>query len=212
MIPGPTLILQCPECGNLLKRHTLASGNTFGARHYSDNKVEAPHLPALPVLSKCSRCDTIFWLEKLEEIGSYSYGETKNEEWEAAENAITLDIDEMFRALDHDGVVADKDDELFIRHGIWLAYNDRSRKGRKLHESAEDESKWRDNILRLLDLIGAETDNGRIYHAELNRNLGNFVECARILDSIRSPELRRVRNAIREECQKQNTLVFEFQE
>ncbi len=210
MIPGPILILQCPECKKLIKRRTLASGNTFGAKHYSDDKVEAPHLPALPVLSKCTHCDTIFWLEDIEEIGSYSYGETKDEEWEAAEYAKFLDIDDLFRALTLDDVVAEKNDEMFIRKSIWWAYNDRVRKGEKLHGDAEDESKWRDNIHRLMALFDREVDYEKIFIAELNRNLGNFEECVRIIDSITSTDLGWVKQAIKEECQNRNTLVVQL--
>ena len=31
MIPGPILIIPCPQCGHTGKKKTLVSGNTFGA-------------------------------------------------------------------------------------------------------------------------------------------------------------------------------------
>jgi len=170
-----------PECNKLLKRNTLASGNTFGAIHYSDDKVEAPHLPALPVLSKCTYCDTIFWLEDIEEIGRYSGIKPDNKEWEAAESVKILDIDDLIRALTLEDVVAEKDDELFIRKSTWWAYNDRVRNGEKLHESLEDEIKWRENINQLMNLFDSDVDYDKIFIA-----------------------------AIKEECQNQNTLVVQL--
>ena len=167
-------------------------------------------MPSLPVLSKCTHCDTIFWLADIEQIGSYSFGDKNNEEWEAAESAIFLDIDDLFRALTLDDVVAEKDDELFIRKSIWWAYNDRVRNGEKLHESLEDEIKWRENINQLMNLFDSDVDYDKIFIAELYRNIGNFEECIRIIDSISSADLGWVNEAIKKECQNRNTQVFQL--
>ena len=42
MLPGPTIIRRCSACGNPIAQGTLASWNTFGARFWTDGKMEAP--------------------------------------------------------------------------------------------------------------------------------------------------------------------------
>ena len=42
MIPGPDQIVACPKCNGLAKYRTLLSGNTFGARVWTDGKQDAP--------------------------------------------------------------------------------------------------------------------------------------------------------------------------
>ena len=71
MKPGPDYIYKCPVCGKLVKRGSLMSGNTFGAKLYSDGKNDAPMLPDFPNLSKCAKCDTIFNLRELKEVGAF---------------------------------------------------------------------------------------------------------------------------------------------
>ena len=62
MIQGSDYIYKCPKCGNLLKKLTLISGNTFQGTVYSDGKSIYPMLPEIPNLTKCKKCDEIFWL------------------------------------------------------------------------------------------------------------------------------------------------------
>jgi hypothetical protein len=68
MLPCPNLIYECPYCGNRLKRKSLASGNTLGAKLYSDGKQIAPMLPDFPNLTKCKKCDNIFYVNDLKKL------------------------------------------------------------------------------------------------------------------------------------------------
>lgn len=52
MIPGFARILCCPHCGTKKKVMTLASGNTFEARFWSDNKQDAPMLPHISFIQR----------------------------------------------------------------------------------------------------------------------------------------------------------------
>ena len=128
MEPGPNYIYKCPNCGNLLTNESLMSGNTFGAKIFSDGKRVAPMLPEFPDLTKCRKCNTIFWLSKLEEVGTYQWGYKKSPNWEKADKAKFLNIKDYFKAL-NDGIAENREEELYIRNRIWWAYNDRTRKG-----------------------------------------------------------------------------------
>ena len=73
MIPGPEYIYKCPNCGNLLSRGSLMSGNTFGAKLFSDGKRITPMLPEFPNLTKCKKCNRFIWVNKLQEVGTYEW-------------------------------------------------------------------------------------------------------------------------------------------
>lgn len=45
-IPGPTVIRECPQCRVPIEQDTMTSGNTFGARFWSDGKMAS--YPANP--------------------------------------------------------------------------------------------------------------------------------------------------------------------
>ena len=55
MKPGPDKVLACPNCRAPAIIFTLLSGNTVDARRWTDGKMDAPMLPQLPALTKCSK-------------------------------------------------------------------------------------------------------------------------------------------------------------
>ena len=63
MLPGPTLVFKCPKCENFTTRGSLLSGNTMGARMFSDGKIIAEMLPEFPAITKCWNCNTFYWLD-----------------------------------------------------------------------------------------------------------------------------------------------------
>jgi hypothetical protein len=122
MTPGPDLIYKCPQCGSLLKNHSLCSGNTLGAFLYSDGKQDADMLPNFPDLTKWKECNSIFWLCDLKIIGKYApwlfldeeiSGENpfaflmegrkikteQEKKWDNSPYAEFLNIKDLFRAL-----------------------------------------------------------------------------------------------------------------
>lgn len=69
MIPGSHDIIGCPTCGAPHRQGSLVSGNTLGARWWSDGKLEAPMLPARPLVTRCRGCGRYFWLSRGERLG-----------------------------------------------------------------------------------------------------------------------------------------------
>ena len=72
MMPGADQIIACPKCAGLAKYMTLASGNTFGLRMWTDCKRIAPMLPQPPDVVKCRNCAEFYWLSEAEEIGTFN--------------------------------------------------------------------------------------------------------------------------------------------
>ena len=209
MLPGPNYVYSCPNCGNLLAQGSLLSGNTFGEKVYSDGKRIAPMLPDFPDLTKCKKCDAIFWLSKLNEIGTYDWGDPNNSDWQNADEAQFLEIDDYFKAI-NTGIAEDKEEELIIRQEIWWAYNDKIRKGKKIFSDEKDELLWKENVEELVKLFDPSDINQRIMIAEINRNLGDFENCIRIIQSIENAELNWLKEKFVVECEQKNKWVIEL--
>lgn len=77
---GPDKYYKCPNCGAYLYTHTILSGNTFGAREYSDGKMVAPMLPEYPNLTKCGECGTIVMLKQLEPLSDETSRQPKEQQ------------------------------------------------------------------------------------------------------------------------------------
>ena len=71
MLPGPNYIYKCPSCGNFIKIGSLISGNTYGAKLYSDGKRVAPMMPEFPDLTKCKKCNAILSKNKIPNSTKY---------------------------------------------------------------------------------------------------------------------------------------------
>ena len=129
MIPSNDNIYECPKCGHYLRNGALASGNTSRGTVYSDGKSIYPMLPDYPDLTKCKKCDNIFWLNDLVKIGEddCAWWEKSNSKWANVEYAEFLGIKDLFRALE----ISKPEKEKNIRIWIWWAFNDRIRDGGK---------------------------------------------------------------------------------
>jgi hypothetical protein len=262
MLPGPTYFYQCPNCDNLLRRDSLNSGNTFGSEYYSDGKRIAPMLPEFPNLTKCSKCNTIFWLSKLKPyVELQPRGDLFIESWfesyisyeeyckhlgklrkyrsdkfcgrlskksktglsdaeileydkilemiNRADNAEFLSIYEYALSLKKK-IYTSIEDELFIRLRIWWGFNDRVRNGEDFLKDETDKILWKRNCYKLLKILNIKNVEQRLLIAELNRNLGNFDKCIKILDSMKNTEYEFVKITLIKACQNKNTKVLKI--
>lgn len=209
MLPGPNLIYKCPNCDNILQNQSLLSGNTFDGAIYSDGKRIFPMLPEFPDLTKCKKCEHIFWLSKTKEIGSYNWGDENNLLWQNADKAEFLTIDEYFIALALN-VAKDKSEEFYIRQRIWWAFNDRIRNGKAISSFEKDKTNWESNVSGLFKILDPDDVSQTIMSAELNRNLGDFEKCLAIIEGLKIPDFNWLNEAFRRECGNKNPLVFQL--
>jgi hypothetical protein len=209
MIPGPTLIIRCPNCTNLLSKRSLRSGNTIGAKLYSDSKRVAPMLLEFPTITKCEKCQNIFRVADAKEIGSYEFDASAvRKEWANAQRVTFLSYLEYYSVLNTE-LIRSKEDEIFIRTRILWEYNDSYRKGRTTHESEDGKMKKKENIEVLLALLDKTNENQKLFMAELYRNISQFEESLELLNSVHDEKLNWIKERMIEECKKQNTLVFQ---
>ncbi len=91
-------------CGHLGQYDTINSGNTFGAKYYTDGRRVAPMLPEVPAVVLCQGCAGAFWLSQAEEAGTYEpYGfdaESPDPAWTAAGRLAEPDEGSYFKWLD----------------------------------------------------------------------------------------------------------------
>lgn len=209
MLPGPVYIYECPNCGNLLQKYSFISGNTFGAKMYSDGKCIAPMLPKRLILTKCKKCNNIFWLNKIKEIGTVEFDDYKNPMRQNSDLIESLKIDDCFKAIDT-GIAENEQEEFFIRQLIWRSYNNRVRKGENQFIDADDEIMWRENCYKLISLLDSSDLDQRIMIAELKRNLGDYYGCIDILNTIDDIGLNWIKEKLIHECKIKNKNVIKL--
>ena len=182
--PGPTLIKKCNHCEGLMKQRTIASGNTFGARFWTDGKVEARMMPRTPIAIRCPHCKSLLWIEELEEVNEIlGPGGWGSEKPEYDRSLDALPFFEKLEAADYTTefgkLTCDKDKESNLRTSYWHLMNDsRRRSNSEIAISSEEYS----NLRRLLELLIDTTDGTRILRAEIHRELGEFKASQNELD------------------------------
>jgi len=201
MIPGADEYYQCPKCANNISRGTLISGNTVGALRYSDAKVVAQMLPKFPQITKCIKCGNIFWIKNELLVSEPEKGN--------ADKAQFLSTNDYFEALNNN-IFSTKNDEIYIRQHIWWKFNDRVRQGKEIFLTENDEEKWKQNLHSLLGLIDINKDGGKLLIIEINRNLGHFDICKKILIDIDNPDFEWVKEKFEKEVEKENTYVIQL--
>lgn len=182
-IPGPGLILTCPHCKAQKIVFSTLSGNTFGARLWSDMKLDAPMGSKTSFVQHCPRCHKYYTLSSQKGEPRYSknsFGETfghlSYEEWK-----------EAIRQFTKDNSFGDKKDESSIRLLFIQAYNDYHFRGDTIRQpSAFDRRLFTENaeaFLKSDDLI--VTFDLKIFKAEMFRECGRFEECKEYAYSLR---------------------------
>ena len=170
MLPGPDQVVACPHCGHLALCRTWLSGNSFGARYWTDGKVEAPMLPREPEITRCRGCGKFFWVSEarfVEEMDPWS-GRGARPEWKSVNYIQKLTESEYYEAIEA-GMASDREREFHLRVLAWWATNDRFRyradPGNQVNgaEETEPDSMVVANLRRLYDLLDPSAPDARLY-------------------------------------------------
>jgi hypothetical protein len=181
MTPGPTLIRTCSACGKLIAEHTIRSGNTFGARFWSDGKRDAPMLPDAPWLVKCPHCAALIWIDEQELVGTMHPWEPLDGDMATFKDARPVaapSLQDYFAALSMPMVDGRKERYLRV-HARWVG-NDPRRQTEHAGSMSGGEIA---NLRAFLPLLGEANDNDRIMKAEALRELGMFAEAESLFSS-----------------------------
>jgi hypothetical protein len=168
----PALIVrECPQCRAHVVQEDTLSGNTIGAKYYTDGKREAKMLPDHPALVKCPVCGGLFWVEEASEVDvGFNAAEGKQKVLAPSEK-------EMLNFLD--GQTLPKDKEIYLRMRCWWKANDAWRWFPNPKPSFSPEQVK--NLEALSALFDESLPGHRILKAEIARELGCFDECLLLL-------------------------------
>ncbi|WP_281813679.1 hypothetical protein [Limnohabitans sp. MORI2] len=182
--PGPTLIKKCSHCAGFMKERTIASGSNFGARYWTDGRVDASMLPLPPSAVRCPYCHSLLWLSSLEEVGEIPGPRgfsVPRPEYDNSFDALPfiekLEADDYLMAV-RKGEFS-KDQEAYLRTMYWRLMNDPRRRSQTSIALSADEQT---NLRSLLQLVIETDEPSRLIRAEIYRELGEFKECEKALD------------------------------
>jgi len=204
MLPGPTIIIACPHCGNLAKKDTIISGNTFGATLWSDGKQVAPMLPEFPSFVFCKKCSNLFWVKDAKEVDQINDHYSENDKYKELETITFPDFLQYYLALN---II---DDKKYIRIKMLYSFNDYLRNNKESQITPETQKIHEENLYELIDLFEENDINELIMKAEAYRNLGLFEKSTTLLNQINDPKLSPIKDKFLREVQKGNKKLFKL--
>lgn len=202
--PGPTIIRECPKCRVPIEERTMASGNTIGARYWSDGKMGAPMLPDYPWLVKCPKCKHLFWVDEAKRLGDTRKG-WKGQGKISSQALGIPTISDFCTILPK---VKDRRKQLYIRTHLWHCANDRYREAPVAKFSLSPQTKA--NLAALSRLLNEKDPEERLMKAEIARELGHFEHCIKLLDTHFDKALASSASAIRMLAQEKHAPVMGF--
>lgn len=165
------IVRECPHCRAHVVQEDTLTGNTIGAKVYTDAKREAKMLPDHPALVKCPECNFLFWIDEAVEV-EIGFDAAKGKKQVLAPSEKEL-LD--FLA----GPALTKDKETYLRQRAWWAANDVWRwLPNATPAFSKDQVK---NLKALSEMLDEKEPNQRILKAEIARELGEFDECLGLL-------------------------------
>ncbi|WP_042500488.1 hypothetical protein [Thermaerobacter marianensis] len=199
MEPAPDFIIRCPRegCTAHYRVRRYASGNTLGARVWTDGRIAAPMWPEEPEITRCDACGAYFWLDQAPKV---AVAEPIVEDYDAEGRRVGRDAGEWdvpdvrflsprehLEALASGDLCATPEQERRLRWLLWWADNDRYRQDEPLVAARSsgdwlDEEQVRKNRLRLYDLLDERQPVQRLAKAEPARQLGWFAHARELLD------------------------------
>lgn len=225
MLPGPDQIIACPSCETPAKYATLLSGNTFGARLWTDGKQEAPMLPRPPAVVKCQHCAAFYWLVDAKPLGELEFwGEdplAPQDGWASAEEH-PLAVPQTWRTAPYveepteaeyygvirAGLAKNPKQERALRIFAWWRSNDPFREAEEAPAvSAPGERD--ENLRRLLPLLD-ESGSDCVIRGEVLRELGRWAEAEAALRRATAPEVASAVAQIMALCQAHDRMVREL--
>lgn len=208
MLPGATIVRKCSACGKLIAQPTLLSGNTFGARFWTDGKREAPMLPDQPWLVTCPHCEDLVWIDEQEQIKEIEPGGPRDHLAAEAGDLRPYAVPSMhdYLALLAAGV-ADTKKEHYLRLRAWWAGNDARRQGATPKPMSDEETA---NLQAFAPLLDESDENDRIMKAAVMRELGRYEDATALLQHTFSDTLAQAAGIIRTLAAQRTPFVSEI--
>ncbi len=212
MLPDSNVIVACPHCEGRATYMTLLSGNTYGARVWTDGKQYAPMLPPPPGVVQCSHCPDCYWLSDAKKIGNLKIWPAKNRQWPTDPRAEEPSEDGYYLALEK-GLGRDLQQERQLRILAWWRRNDAFRSPNKAQAAGNPtmSAQCKKNLETLTGLLDAASENDCLMKAELLRELGEFACAIQVLGRVTSAAHQAGVRQLRALCDAGDRCVRELQ-
>ena len=225
MTPGPTYVYECSQCHGLYNRRSISSGNTLRARYRSDGRMDAPMLPTTPLLTACPHCKSpVFWPDT-NVVASYetyiprffSSAEPDPKQIEYEEQQFALETkykgepgyadatSTQVAAFLKNNELSEKHEHSLRMQFWWLFNDDRMALNREALSPVQ-----RQNLKKLLQLIGQGTESMLLLSAEIYRELGQFEEATGCLNFDFQANKAAMAEQLMRAIEEENTLPFRF--
>ena len=205
MLPANAKIVKCPFCGERKELLNLASGNTFGAKHWSDQKMVAPMLPRVSPIQKCPKCGK-YYLE-------YKQPYNEGDDWSTERGELSYQQwKEAYEQL-KDEKNTKHDDMQIIRHYVIMAFNDEYY---RYGDNTADAQEVAFFVGIINDYIAANKWNNQnmLFKAELYREAGEMKKCEEVLSQISTKSLKefelKIYDMIKTKMNKGDKIVFQL--
>ena len=207
MLPGPNEIIQCPYCDQKFKKSTMMSGNTIGAKFWTDGKREAPMFSESISISFCKECSSYFWVEDAEVVDEAPPDSHKYLDLDYLK---ALTLEQYIDALQKIEIRSDQD-EFYLMRQIWWKYNDYYREDKNAEIPQDIKKVIPDLLDKLLNNFNEENDEHLLLKGELLRELGQFKVAEKTLNKISNPEYKEVKQFIMKLTKNENSELKELE-
>ncbi len=212
---GPDAVVACPHCGAFARHRTLISGNTFGARLWTDGKMIAPMLPEPPPFVQCHHCRAFYWLADAPCIGHISVAPSETEgvpdEWLKAPEVAEPSEEGYYEAL-AGAFVESPEEEKFLRLLALWKHNDpiRDVTGQDRPQPVPLSERARENMEKLTELLDESRPDEGVLKAEVFRELGQFEKARQTLLRIGARDYESIIHFLLNLCDAGDDLVQEI--
>jgi hypothetical protein len=165
------IVRECPHCKAHVVQEETVSGNTTGAKLYTDGKLEAKMLPNHPWLVKCPVCSGLFWVDETVEV------DTGFDAAKGKKQLLAPSEKDLLGFLSGPGLPKDK--EIYLRMRAWRSAKDAWRWNPNATPAFSKDQEQ--NLKALSKMLDEKKPNQRILKAEIARELGEFDECLNLL-------------------------------
>lgn len=184
--PGPARKAYCPHCHAVKLIATIASGNTIGAKMWSDMKSEAPMMPKASYVQKCPSCSKYFTLAVWADYDKEpEYAE--NGEHGTWGNLTFAEWTEAVAQFETDGTYDNDDEKASVYINFLQTYNDEFFRGREPKEPTEADKvlfiKYVDKLLGIMPIeeVGADAS---VMLLEFYREAGEWDKVAELQPTV----------------------------
>jgi hypothetical protein len=184
MFSDADLVIACPYCNTPARLFQIGSNISIGAITWTDGWMDAPMMPRTPRITRCLKCQKIFWVFTAPQLGMIPLGDRGEASGEFKDTPHLMPLNEAgcFEAL-AEGLGEGDDLELELRVFTWWRGNDAFRPpDHSPGHSTSNEAVA--NMERIIELTKDGDEDLLLFRAEAQRYLGRFEDALETLNGV----------------------------